>query len=73
MILHIAAHICPKGCHASWWFRANHLALLGTRRLSQTVNSHDRSAKVCTESLVHAARTCVLGSHVERVSQYTNY
>lgn len=77
MILHIVAHICLKAPRPSWWFRANHLALPGTRRRpSQTVNSHDRSvrvSKVCTESLVHAARACILGSHVERASQHTTY
>lgn len=34
MTLHTAAHICLKAPRPSWWFRANHLALLGTRRLS---------------------------------------
>lgn len=76
MILHSAAHICLKAPHPSWWFRANHLALPGTQRLSQTVNSHDQSVRVsedCTESLVLAARASILGSHVEKVSQHTPY
>lgn len=59
--LQSAAHIWPKAPSPSWWFRASHLAFLGTQRPSQTVHSLEHEGAASPMYRLLAAYSGLLG------------